>query len=142
MAADRVFLDSNVICYLFGADAAKADRAGELLGERPTVSVQVLAEVCHVASRKAKLSWLEIEDIIDVVTALCDIVPLTAEIQRQARSLAAQTGCTIYDSQILAASVAASCAIVWSEDFQNGHQLTGLGLPLVVRNPFAGAGGP
>lgn len=61
------------------------------------ISVQVLAEVCHVASRKAKLSWPEIEDVVDVVTALCDIVPLTVEIQHQARRLAARTSYTIYE---------------------------------------------
>lgn len=59
------FLDSNVICYLFGADSAKADRAGELLAMQPMISVQVLAEVCNVAHRKARLSWPEIEDIIE-----------------------------------------------------------------------------
>lgn len=137
--ADRpAFLDSNVICYLFGADPAKADRAGELLALQPMISVQVLAELCNVAHRKAKLSWAEIEEIIAVVSALCGIVPLTAEIQAEARALAARTGYTIYDAQILSAAVAAGCALVWSEDLQDGHNLARLGHPLVIRNPFAG----
>lgn len=131
------FLDSNVICYLFGADPAKADRAEELLALRPTISVQVLAEVCNVAHRKAKLTWAEIEDIIDVISALCVIVPLTAEIQAEARVLAARTGYTIYDAQILAAAATAGCALVWSEDMQNGHRLSVLGTVLEIRNPFA-----
>lgn len=76
------------------------------------------------------------------VTALCEVVPLTAGIQAQARVLAARTGYTIYDAQILAAAAEAGCACVWSEDFQDGHQLSGLGLALVVRNPFAAGGSP
>jgi predicted nucleic acid-binding protein len=132
------FLDSNVICYLFGADPAKADRAGELLALQPTISVQVLAEVCNVAHRKAKLTWAEIEDIIDVISALCVIVPVTAEIQAEARVLAARTGYTIYDAQILAAAAAAGCALVWSEDLQDGHKMAGLGHQMVIRNPFVG----
>lgn len=138
----RNFLDSNVICYLFGSDPAKADRAGELLEAGATISVQVLAEVCNVASRKARLTWAEIEDVVEVVTTLCEVVPLTAEVQAQARALAARTGYTIYDAQILAAAAAAGCACVWSEDLQDGHQLTSLGNPLVIRNPFAGEGHP
>jgi|SRR5579863_3978933 len=137
--ADRpAFLDSSVICYLFGSDPAKADRAGELLALQPMISVQVLSELCNVARRKAKLSWAEIEDIIEVVNALCSIVPLTAEIQAEARVLAARTGYTIYDAQILAAAAAAGCALVWSEDLQDGHKLAGFGRPLAIRNPFAG----
>jgi len=137
--ADRpAFLDSNVICYLFGADPAKADRAGELLALQPMISVQVLAEVCNVAHRKAKLTWAEIEDIIAVVSALCVIVPLTAAIQAEARALAARTGYPIYDAQILAAAAAGGCAMVWSEDLQDGHQITGHGLAMAIRNPFGG----
>jgi len=138
MAADRAFLDSNVICYLFGSDPAKGDRAGELLEGRAVVSVQVLAEVCHVASRKAKLTWAEIEEVMAVVTKLSDVVPLTADIQAHARQVAAQTGYTIYDAQIVAAAMAAGCACLWSEDFQGGHRLSGPTSPLVIRNPFAG----
>ena len=137
--ADRpAFLDSNVICYLFGADPAKANRAEELLALRPTISVQVLAEICNVAHRKAKLTWAEIEDVIDVVSALCIVVPLTAEIQAEARVLAARTGYTIYDAQILAAAATAGCAFVWSEDLQDGHKMAGLGHPMAIRNPFVG----
>lgn len=137
--ADRpAFLDSNVICYLFGADPAKADRAEQLLALQPMISVQVLAEVCHVARRKAKLTWAEIEDIIAVVSALCVITPLTAAIQAAARALAARTGYTIYDAQILAAATAGGCATVWSEDLQDGHRIAGHSLAMAIRNPFGG----
>jgi predicted nucleic acid-binding protein len=136
MPGSQAFLDSNIICYLFGSDPAKADIAGELLAERPTVSVQVLSEICNVASRKAKLTWPEIEEVVEVVSALCDIVPLTAAIQARARQLATYTGYTIYDAQILSAAADAGCTTVWSEDLQHGHDLTSLGSTLVIRNPF------
>ncbi len=135
---DKGDFDSNVICYLFGADPAKADRAEELLALQPTVSVQVLAEVCNVANRKTRRSWAEIEEIIAVVTALVDdIVPLTAAMQAEARGIAARTGYSIYDAQILSAAAVAGCATVWSEDMQNGHRVSVLGTVLEIRNPFA-----
>lgn len=33
-----IFLDTNVVLYAFSEDAAKAERAERLLGERPTLS--------------------------------------------------------------------------------------------------------
>ena len=40
------FFDTNVVLYLLSADAAKADRAEELLAIGGTISVQVLNEFC------------------------------------------------------------------------------------------------
>jgi predicted nucleic acid-binding protein len=130
------FLDSNILCYLFGSEPEKAARARALLVEEPTVSVQVLAEICNVARRKNRLSWSEIEEIIETVSDVCAVVPLTIDLQRQARAIAAATGYTIYDAQVLAAAAVAGCDIVWSEDMQDGHDLSALGVPLVIRNPF------
>lgn len=138
MPASRSFVDSNVICYLFGADPAKAERAEALLAKGPEISVQVLAEVCNVASRKSRRTWDEIEEIITTVSEVCEIVPLTETVQATARAIAARTGYTIYDAQILAAAAQAGCAIVWSEDMQDGHRLTVGRVDLEIRNPFGG----
>ena len=124
------------MCYLFGTDDAKADRAGELLANRPTLSVQVLAEICNVASRKTRRSWAEIEDIIGTVSELCDILPLTLDVQAPARAIAARTGYTIYDAQILAAAGKAGCARVWSEDMHHGHHVEAFGVKVEIGNPF------
>ena len=48
----KPFLDTNVVLYLLSADAAKADRAEELLAGGGIISVQVLNEFAAVASRK------------------------------------------------------------------------------------------
>ena len=136
MPASGDFLDSNVLCYLFGTDDAKADRAGELLANRPMISVQVLAEICNVASRKTRRSWSEIEEIIGTVIELCEIMPLTLDVQAQARAIAARTGYTIYDAQILAAAGKAGCSRVWSEDMYQGHRVEAFGVKLEIGNPF------
>lgn len=134
----RGFVDSNVVCYLFGADPAKAERAETLLAKKPVISVQVLAEVCNVASRKSRRTWDEIEEIITTLCAVCEVVPLTQAVQASARAIAALTGYTIYDAQILAAAAKAGCAIVWSEDMQHGHRLTVCNVELEIHNPFGG----
>ena len=136
MPASGDFLDSNVLCYLFGTDDAKADRAGELLANRPTISVQVLAEICNVASRETRRSWSEIEEIIGTVIELCEIMPLTLDVQAQARAIASRTGYTIYDAQILAAAGKAGCAQVWSEDMHHGQRIEAFGMTVEISNPF------
>lgn len=138
MLAETAFFDSNVICYLFGSDPAKADRAEALLAEGGTVSVQTLAEVTNVARRKARLEWTAITTIVETVATLCEVVPLTLTLHRQARDLAAEHGFSYYDAQIVAAAAAHGCAILWSEDMQDGRKLVGArGRELTIRNPFA-----
>jgi hypothetical protein len=35
------FVDTNIVVYAFGQDAAKVERAASILGNQPTISVQV-----------------------------------------------------------------------------------------------------
>ena len=138
MPVSSAFLDSNVVCYLFGAEPEKAAATRALLRGRPTISVQVLAEVCNVASRKANMSWAEIEEIVALVSAVCEVVPLTEAVQAAARALAARTGYTIYDAQNLAPAAQTGCTPVWREDIQDGHRMTLGRVDLEIRNPFGG----
>lgn len=132
-----VFLDSNVVCYLFGNDPAKAARARELLGEGPVISVQVLSELCNVAQRKAGMSWSEIEAVIEIVEDLCDrVVLFGGDTQARARAIAADTGYHIFDAQMLASAIEAGCYFVLSEDMQDGHQVAGVFGNVKIRNPF------
>lgn len=75
MAADRPFIDSNVILYLLD-DGPKAVRAEQVLASRGVISVQVLNEVLANALRKARLSWAEATTFLAGIRALCEVVPL------------------------------------------------------------------
>ena len=76
MSAAKVFFDTNVLLYLLSEDAAKADRAEALLADGGVISVQVLNEFASVASRKLRLSWPEIHEVLDTVRRLCRVEPL------------------------------------------------------------------
>jgi predicted nucleic acid-binding protein len=52
MSGKTCFLDSNILIYLFSADAAKADRAERLIRHGGVISVQVLNECASVLRRK------------------------------------------------------------------------------------------
>jgi len=57
MSAADAFFDTNVLLYLLSEDAAKADRAEDLLAGGGVISVQVLNELAAVTSRKLGLAW-------------------------------------------------------------------------------------
>jgi len=98
-AAER-FFDSNILLYLLSGDSAKADRAEALLADGGVVSVQVLNEFASVASRKLRMSWLEVHEVLEVVRALCRVEPLTVEVHDRGLTLSERYGFSVYDSRL------------------------------------------
>jgi predicted nucleic acid-binding protein len=132
-SAPEAFIDTNVVLYLLSADAAKADRAEAVLSRGGVVSVQVLNEVASVASRKLKLSWVEVREVLAGVRALCRVVPLTTGIHDLALDLIEQHSLSFYDALIVAAALDAGCTTLWTEDMQDGRLIAGR---VQLRNPF------
>ena len=133
MSGDRRFLDTNILLYLHSADRVKADRAEELLRAGSIVSVQVLNELTSVLRRKLSYSWPEVNHVLDVTERLLRVEPLTLNVHRQGRTLAARYSLSIYDAMIVAAALQADCQVLYSEDMQHGLEL---GRALRIVNPF------
>jgi len=127
------FADTNVILYLLD-DGPKADRAEEILGQGPRISVQVLNEALVNCRRKAGLSWDEANAFLGGVQTLCPIEDLTLRTHEVGRALAERYGFAVYDSMIVAAAMIAGCTTLWSEDMQDGLLVEGR---LRIVNPFA-----
>ena len=134
MSAGEDFFDTNVVLYLLSADTAKADRAEELLALGGTISVQVLNEFAAVASRKLRMSWTEIREVLAQVRAVCAVEPLTLETHERALRIAVRYRLSIYDALIVAAALLAKCQTLHSEDMQDGQLVE---RQLTIRNPFA-----
>jgi predicted nucleic acid-binding protein len=128
------FLDSNILIYLASGDAAKADRAEQLLRDGGTVSVQVLNEIANVAVRKMKLSWSDTRDFISRIRDLLTVIPLTEPIHESGLRLAERYQFGVYDGMIVAAALEAGCEVVLSEDLQHGLVVDGR---LRIVNPFS-----
>ena len=133
MSAGEDFFDTNVLLYLLSADAAKADRAEELLAGGGTVSVQVLNEFASVASRKLRMPWTEIREVLALVRAVCVVEPMNLETHDAALRVAERYGLSIYDALIVAAALQAGCKTLQSEDMQDGRVID---RKLTIRNPF------
>lgn len=134
-SSSRDFFDTNVLLYLLSADERKANLAEEAVAGGGTVSVQVLNELVAVSRRKLKLPWPQVQTLLETVSAVCDVVPLTLSVHRQALSLSQRLGYGIYDAAIVAAALEAGCDRLLTEDLQHGQRIEGLG----VCNPFASA---
>ncbi len=133
MSAAEVFFDTNVVLYLLSADAAKADRAEDLLAAGGTISVQVLNEFAAVALRKLRMPWPEIREALAAIRSVCSVVPLSVDTHDRAVQIGERYGLSICDSLIVAAALLAGCKTLWSEDMQHGQVIEHV---LTIRNPF------
>jgi predicted nucleic acid-binding protein len=134
MTGADAFFDTNVVLYLLSADAAKADRAEELLAIGGTVSVQVLNEFVSVARRKLRMTWPEIRDVLTQVRAVCPVEAMSVDMHERAIQVAERYGLSIYDALIISAALLTGCSTLYSEDMQNGQVIEG---QLTILNPFA-----
>lgn len=133
MSGAEVFFDTNVVLHLLSGDTAKADRAEELLAIGGMISVQVLNEFAAVASRKLRMSWPEIREVLAQIRAVCPVESMSVDTHDRAAQVAERYGLSIYDALIVAAALLAGCAILYSEDMQDGQVIE---RQLTIRNPF------
>jgi predicted nucleic acid-binding protein len=129
-----VFFDTNIFVYAVVQDDLRSQKAEELIAEGGTVSVQVLNEFADVVRRKARMPWDEVRFAMENIKALCpDPLPITLDTHEEALTIAEKYGYRIYDALIVASALEARCAVLYSEDMQDGqvidHRLT-------IRNPF------
>jgi predicted nucleic acid-binding protein len=131
----EAFLDTNVLIYAVALDDPRNARAEELLASRATISVQILNEFVSVARRKISMPWPDVKEALDAFRVLCPSpLPVTVELHEAAIQISDRYGYGIYDALVVAAALEAGCAILYSEDFQNGQTIDGR---LTIRNPFA-----
>ncbi len=113
------FADTNVVLYLLD-DGPKADRAEDILGQGPRISVQVLNEAMVNCRRKAGLSWEETGAFLAGVQYLCPVEDLSVQTHLVGRALAEKYQLSVYDAMIVSAALIAGCTTLWSEDMHDG----------------------
>src|SRR5712691_1090235 len=99
--------DTDILLYTATSDAKK-QQAAACLGRGGCASVQVLNEFVHVARRKLRHDWPQIEFALgQFYDLLDDVVPVTLNTHTSAVSLAREHGLSFYDALIVAAAVEA-----------------------------------
>ena len=130
----KAFFDTSILVYTATSDARK-QRAIDCLRRGGVVSVQVLNEFVHVARRKLRHDWPQIELALGLFRAsLDDVLPVSLNTHTAAVSIAREHGLSFDDALIVAAAIEAGCDTLFSEDLQHGRSIGGL----AIVNPFLG----
>ncbi len=131
--------DSNILLYAVSSDPAEAGkrvRALEVLADSDNLalSVQVLAEFYHQATRPSRTSRLSHERALSFIDRLADVPvqPVTTEVFRRATELCDRFRLSYWDAAILAAAKILGCDAVYSEDLSHSQDYDGVR----VINPF------
>ncbi|MBV8361023.1 MAG: PIN domain-containing protein [Deltaproteobacteria bacterium] len=132
----KPFLDTNILIYAVAPEDHRSTIARDLIANGGIVSVQVLNEFVNVARRKLRRDWRQIEGALDLLRRLLDPpIPLTIDLHESAITLAREHRLAFYDALIVAAASRANCAVLFTEDMQDGKRMG----TLTIRNPFLAA---
>ena len=114
----NIFLDTNVVVYLYSGDEpAKRDAALALINAGTTiVSTQVLNELANTLTRKFALPSETVALAITEIQDACVVVPVMPDTIIRALALAKKYRYTYYDSLILASALSADCDTLATED--------------------------
>ena len=136
----KFFIDTNIFVYTFDSTALIKQKksqkiiAGALESGLGVISYQVVQEFINVATRKFKnpMSVHECRQYVEtIMQPLCEIYP-TFDLYKRSLETMNDTGYSFYDSLIVSASITSHCKILYSEDLQAGHKISGV----TIRNPF------
>jgi predicted nucleic acid-binding protein len=140
MSADKVFVDTNVLTYLFDdAEREKQSLAGERLRSEQrerelVVSTQVLQELYASLTKGAQpIATVAIAEKAVQHAAGLSVVQVDVPLILQAITRSREQSLSFWDALIVGAALSAECSVLLSEDLNDG-QLFG---KLRVTNPFA-----
>lgn len=131
-----VFLDTNVLAYLFDNNAAEKQQVAQRViqsGQRFVISTQVMLELHSVLTRKFAPP-LAAPEAAQVLAALgrFEVVAADADLVLRAAHTVVEHQLSIWDAMILEAARLAGCSEVWTEDLASGSTIRGV----KVVNPF------
>ena len=135
----KAFIDTNVLIYWVD-DSTRADVVEQLLAQQAVISVQVLNEFANVLRKKRAMPLPDVEALCTTLIDTCDVLDLSVRTHQTALAQMARYQLSVYDANIVAAAALSNCAVLYTEDMQDGLNLK---LPesagtnsLVIRNPF------
>lgn len=143
----KIALDTNILAYIAGferssSDSAKVERARVTVEQlvrynELIVVTQVLGELYNLLT-KGGIARREARDIVGLAESKYLIVAGTRSCFQDAFDLATDHKLQFWDSLILSTAANAGCALLLSEDMQDGFTVRGM----TIANPFLGTAQP
>lgn len=135
----RAFLDTNVLVYLFDADApdkqeqARALLQAEVANGRAVLSTQVLQEFYVAVTRKLArpLDALTAEAALRCLAEL-PVTPVDSALVLRAAQRSRTDNLSFWDSLIVETALQSGAKVLYSEDLQHGRVVEGM----QIVNPF------
>jgi len=133
---DSVFLDTNVLVYLYSKTEIDKRNTSILLFKKYIclTSTQALNEFTNVYIKKYKVINSEIKEFIGRITIYCDVKLVSEKIIYNAIDLNNKYGYSYYDCLMLASALESGCKILFSEDMSDGQIVDG---SLKIVNPYS-----
>ena len=134
---DKIFIDSNVWCYLFIKDEHEKYRTAEkFIMETASssifvISYQVINEVTNKLIQK-KINPEIIKENVKYMYKLCTVQNFSNKIITAAFDLRERYSLSFWDSIIVSSALDSNCGILASEDMHNGLKINGM----VITNIF------
>jgi len=134
---DSVFLDTNILIYLYSStEPDKRKLAQQCLSDSTAnnwISTQVLNELNNVLHRKFAVPYDEILSVVNELGNYFQVTLVSTETIRQALILGERYHYSYFDNLMLASALERGCRTLYSEDMQHGQQING---NLEIINPF------
>ncbi len=135
MSDRHIFIDSNVILYLFANDEARKALVKSMLNTEYTVSTQVVNENVSVCLRKLKLSKQEAFAHGSELMRTLQVVNISTTTIASAYNVSTKYDLSLWDSLIIASALESQCTTLYSEDMHDGFVIEN---KLTIKNPFKG----
>jgi predicted nucleic acid-binding protein len=125
-AQQRCFIDTNIWLYAFiETDGEQKSAAAKSVIRKPdvVVSTQVINEVCVNLLKKVSLPEDNIQALITAFYEKYTVADIDKVILLKASELRRNYSLSYWDSLIVANALNADCAVLYSEDMQDGLQV-------------------
>lgn len=134
----RTAFDTNLLAYAEGVNGAeRKETALAIVRGIPAADVilplQALGELFVVLTRKAKWPAAQSRIAVQGWEAAYAVAPTTPAVLAEAMQLATDHRFALWDAIMLAVAAQAGCALLLSEDMQDGFLWRGV----TIRDPFA-----
>lgn len=132
---DKVFLDSNILIYLYSEDEPEKQIVVNELYDKSkcAISTQTLNEFCNVCIKKMKKSVEEVKESLKEIKENSELEFISDTTIDNALFLHSKYFYSYWDSLMLSSALEHNCSIIYSEDMQHGQIIENT---LKIVNPF------
>jgi len=118
---DKVFIDTNILIYLYSADEPDKREKVILVFENYDciTSTQVINEFCNVCIKKMHKNIYDIMAAINEIISVCRLELVNIKIINSALELHNRYNYNYFDCLILASALSSNCKYVFTEDMSD-----------------------